>query len=62
MGWLVWAYLVGAVVTMGAALAVEVKRHDEVRGGALVFGIPLCGLIWPVLWCAALAYAALDRK
>lgn len=57
MEWFLAAYIVGSIVTMGAALAVEVRADRQIEIEKLLF----VGLIWPVLWCGVVAYFLLGE-
>lgn len=58
MDWAFWIYVIGALVTMGAGIAVVVKDDGEIEFAGLL----LCGLIWPALWAGVAFYALLDKK
>lgn len=55
--WMLIIYVTGAIITMGAALAVEVKSERQVYLGGLL----MCGAIWPVLWVAVVCWSVVAR-
>lgn len=58
MEWFVGAYVAGAIATTGIALASEVKATEENNAREIsLSGCIACGLFWPVMWVAVIAYA-----
>lgn len=58
MEWFVGAYVVGIIITTGIALASDVKAAEGDNDREVnLFGCLACGIFWPVLWVAVVAYA-----